>query len=171
MIIACLSEYYVVLVRNCEDLTGTASAITARGPDIRISNRSTLLLSLYPHHPRLPCLQLHIAETRNAPPFAIHSMHSISLQPPTPSYGDKREPTPLTPSAIAQARDRSPDNGHTLVLSKLNLSDVSPDAAEELATIGRKGPDDECIIERCVVRAVGPRGHDLTSMRQGNSRE
>ncbi|KAJ3522312.1 hypothetical protein NMY22_g11944 [Coprinellus aureogranulatus] len=66
-------------------------------------------------------------------------MHSISLQPPTPSYGDRREPAPLTSSAIAQALDRSPDNGRTLVLSKLNLSDVSVDAAEELATIGREG--------------------------------
>jgi hypothetical protein len=78
-------------------------------------------------------------------------MQSSSLHPPTPSYGDKREPTPLTSPAIAQAVDRSPDKGHTLVLSKLNLSDVSPDAAEELATVGRKGPDDECIIERFVV--------------------
>lgn len=79
------------------------------------------------------------------------SMYSNSIQSPGPTNGEKREPTNLNPTTIAQAVDRSTDNGRTLVLSKLNLSDVSAEAAEELATVGRARPDDDCTIERFVV--------------------
>ncbi|KAJ2931329.1 hypothetical protein H1R20_g5656, partial [Candolleomyces eurysporus] len=75
-------------------------------------------------------------------------MYSGSIHSPGPTNGEKREPTTLNPTTIAQAVDRSADNGRTIVLSKLNLSDVSAEAAEELATVGRGGPDDDCIIER-----------------------
>ena len=78
-------------------------------------------------------------------------MYSGSIHSPGPTNGERREPTTLNPTAIAHAVDRSADNGRTLVLSKLNLSDVSAEAAEELATVGRAGPDDDCTIERFVV--------------------
>ncbi|KAF5324937.1 hypothetical protein D9611_004582 [Ephemerocybe angulata] len=75
-------------------------------------------------------------------------MYTGNNQPPALSYGDRRGTTPLSSTTIAEAVDRSPDGGLTLVLSKLNLSDVSVEAAEELASVGRNGPDEECIIER-----------------------
>jgi len=81
------------------------------------------------------------------------------------SPGDRRDVVPLSSSLIAQALDRSPDGGVTLVLSKLNLSDVSAGAAEELATIGRVEPEDESVVERFVViLAIPNKPHPLALM-------
>ncbi|KAG6903185.1 hypothetical protein C0995_002728 [Termitomyces sp. Mi166 len=56
--------------------------------------------------------------------------------------------TTLSSVHIAQAIQRSSDNGATLMFSKLNLSDVGASAAEELASIGRERPDDESPLRR-----------------------
>ncbi|THV07960.1 hypothetical protein K435DRAFT_642682 [Dendrothele bispora CBS 962.96] len=54
----------------------------------------------------------------------------------------------LSHGHIRDALARSPDDGATLVLLKLNLTYVGEAAAEELATIGRNSPDDESRVER-----------------------
>ncbi|KAF5387103.1 hypothetical protein D9615_001618 [Tricholomella constricta] len=56
--------------------------------------------------------------------------------------------TSLSSVYIAQALQRSSDNGATLMFSKMNLSDVGALAAEELATIGREMPEDESPVKR-----------------------
>ncbi|KAF9001876.1 RAM signaling pathway protein-domain-containing protein [Cyathus striatus] len=63
---------------------------------------------------------------------------------------DSREiqPTSLNHVHITNAINHSQDLGGTLQFSKLNISDVGVEAAEELATIGRREPDDQGIVQR-----------------------
>lgn len=69
-------------------------------------------------------------------------------------HSNKRNsfPSPLTHAHIFEALHRSADNGATLNLSKLNLSDIGVSAAEQLATIGirigREAPEDKSPVER-----------------------
>ncbi|KAG6911442.1 hypothetical protein DXG01_014516 [Tephrocybe rancida] len=56
--------------------------------------------------------------------------------------------TSLSSVHIAQALQRSSDDGATLMFSKMNLSDVGVVAAEELASIGRDNPGDESPLKR-----------------------
>ncbi|KAG6886022.1 hypothetical protein C0993_005206 [Termitomyces sp. T159_Od127] len=49
---------------------------------------------------------------------------------------------------IAQAIQRSSDDGATLMFSKMNISDVGAAAAEELARIGKERPEDESRLKR-----------------------
>ncbi|KAF8654226.1 hypothetical protein AX16_003750 [Volvariella volvacea WC 439] len=56
--------------------------------------------------------------------------------------------TSLNGAIIAEALAQSNDNGVTLKLCKLNLTDIGALAAEELATIGREAPEDESIVRR-----------------------
>jgi len=68
---------------------------------------------------------------------------------PLSAYPDKRShsvSTPLTPSLIADAVCNSADAGVTLVLSKKNITEVSAEAAEELASIGT---EEQGVLERC----------------------
>jgi hypothetical protein len=61
-------------------------------------------------------------------------------------------PSTLTPGQIADALAKSPDNGATLDLTHLGLTDVGESGAEELASIGREqGVDEESPLVRCVV--------------------
>ncbi|KAJ4488536.1 RAM signaling pathway protein-domain-containing protein [Lentinula aciculospora] len=57
-------------------------------------------------------------------------------------------PISLNADHIQDALARTNDGGATLVLMKKNLTDISSDAAEELATIGREFPEDECSVQR-----------------------
>ncbi|KAJ7273148.1 RAM signaling pathway protein-domain-containing protein [Mycena rebaudengoi] len=63
----------------------------------------------------------------------------LSFSPPSLS---------LSSEQISDALANSADAGATLVFLKQNLSDIGEEAAEELATIGRETPDDECSVER-----------------------
>lgn len=56
--------------------------------------------------------------------------------------------TSLNSLHISQAISQSPDNGATLMFSKLSLSDISVLAAEELASIGRETSEDESPVKR-----------------------
>ncbi|KAF8078065.1 RAM signaling pathway protein-domain-containing protein [Lyophyllum atratum] len=73
--------------------------------------------------------------------------HATLLSP----HSSKRTSFPsvsLGSVQIAQALQRSSDNGSTLMLSKMNLSNIGGLAAEELATLGRETPEDESLVER-----------------------
>ncbi|TFK76564.1 hypothetical protein BDN72DRAFT_243194 [Pluteus cervinus] len=66
-----------------------------------------------------------------------------------PHHPESTSPrTSLNSSHIAEALSKSSDDGVSLVLSHLNLSDVEVSAAEQLAFIGREAPEDESIVER-----------------------
>ncbi|EFI28394.1 hypothetical protein CC1G_13928 [Coprinopsis cinerea okayama7 len=54
----------------------------------------------------------------------------------------------LTQDLVTNAIASSPDGGLTIVLSKLDLSDVPVDAVYLLARTGKTKPDDDCTIER-----------------------
>lgn len=58
-------------------------------------------------------------------------------------------PTALTAAHITDSLHKSPDDGATLDLTHLHLTDVGEVGAEELASIGREGGADE---ESSVVR-------------------
>ncbi|KAJ7771659.1 RAM signaling pathway protein-domain-containing protein [Mycena metata] len=63
------------------------------------------------------------------------------------------EPSPslslsLSSDLIADALRHSPDQGATLKFLKKNLTDISEEAAAELASLGREGPDDATLVER-----------------------
>jgi hypothetical protein len=49
----------------------------------------------------------------------------------------------LTSDQIAEAVNRSPDNGVTIFLSKLGISDIGPYEAEELCNAGQQGFQEE----------------------------
>ncbi|TFK42699.1 RAM signaling pathway protein-domain-containing protein [Crucibulum laeve] len=57
-------------------------------------------------------------------------------------------PCSLTCQHLDEALQHSKDAGVTLQLSRLGLTDVGHDMAEDLAAVGRRTADDECIIER-----------------------
>ncbi|KAJ7581381.1 RAM signaling pathway protein-domain-containing protein [Mycena floridula] len=64
---------------------------------------------------------------------------------------NKRGPvhsTSLTHVHISEALLASQDDGATLIFMKKNLTDIGVDAAEELAMIGRKSPEDESSVAR-----------------------
>ncbi|KAG6854604.1 hypothetical protein C0991_004206 [Blastosporella zonata] len=56
--------------------------------------------------------------------------------------------TSLGSAHIAQALERSSDDGATLMFSKMNLSDIGVAAAEELASLGRDSSEDESPLKR-----------------------
>ncbi|KAG5350867.1 hypothetical protein C0989_008965 [Termitomyces sp. Mn162] len=56
--------------------------------------------------------------------------------------------TTLSSVHIAQAIQRSSDDGATLMFSKMNLSDVGVAAVEELARIGKERSEDESLLKR-----------------------
>jgi hypothetical protein len=69
----------------------------------------------------------------------------LSFSPPSLS---------LSPDLIAEALAQSADQGATLVFLKKNLTDISEEAAEELATLGRETPDDESSVERSAANVL-----------------
>ncbi|KAG5646694.1 hypothetical protein DXG03_002684 [Asterophora parasitica] len=71
-----------------------------------------------------------------------------TLLSPTSNQRKSFPSTSLSSAHIAQALQRSSDNGATLMFSKMNLSDVGALAAEELAALGRETPDDESPVKR-----------------------
>ncbi|KAJ7043150.1 RAM signaling pathway protein-domain-containing protein [Mycena alexandri] len=66
--------------------------------------------------------------------------HSPELSPPLSLS--------LSTELIADALRHSPDQGATLKFLKKNLTDISDEAAAELASLGREGPDDAALVER-----------------------
>lgn len=56
--------------------------------------------------------------------------------------------TTLSSVHIAQAIQRSDDDGATLMFSKMNISNIGAAAAEELAKVGRERPEDESPLKR-----------------------
>ncbi|KAJ3915376.1 RAM signaling pathway protein-domain-containing protein [Lentinula edodes] len=77
----------------------------------------------------------------------LDAEHSVHPSPDSRKNGSF-PPISLNSSHIQEALARSNDGGVTLVLMKKNLADVGSDAAEELATIGREFPEDECRVQR-----------------------
>ena len=56
---------------------------------------------------------------------------------------------PLSSSQIVDAFNRSSDGGATLLLSKLNISDIGPAEALQLSNPGNhKGQETDSIVER-----------------------
>lgn len=95
------------------------------------------------------------SELACAPPHMslLDAEHSV-LSSPNPRKNGSFPSISLTSSHIQEALARSNDGGVTLVLMKKNFADIGSDAAEELATIGREFPEDECRVQRCVYREL-----------------
>ena len=77
------------------------------------------------------------------------SMTSFDSDPTdlqSPQSGERSAPVSLSSAHILKALQDSPDNGATLIFSRLRLSDVGP--AEELANIGRENSQDQGCLKR-----------------------
>ncbi|KAJ3876417.1 RAM signaling pathway protein-domain-containing protein [Lentinula edodes] len=77
----------------------------------------------------------------------LDAEHLVHQSPSSRKHG-AFPPISLDSSHIQEALARSNDGGVTLVLMKKNFADVGSDAAEELATICREFPEDECRVQR-----------------------
>lgn len=76
--------------------------------------------------------------------------------PPQQSQSD--EQLPLNHALIAQALMSSTDGGQTLDFSHFKIAQITDEAAQELAKIGREEDDDEGAVTRCVVSWTGAHG-------------
>ncbi|TFK29822.1 hypothetical protein FA15DRAFT_180243 [Coprinopsis marcescibilis] len=63
-------------------------------------------------------------------------------------HADRGTQDPLSQDFVLNAINNSPDGGSTIVLSKLDLTEVPIDSVKQLARVKKGKSDDECIVER-----------------------
>nr|GAT53338.1 leucine-rich repeat-containing protein SOG2 [Mycena chlorophos] len=75
-------------------------------------------------------------------------LDAMPTEPPSSSAQMAPASQSLTQALISDAVAQSADGGATLVFLKKNLTDISEEAAEDLATLGRETPEDDSLVER-----------------------